>query len=592
MGMKELTFDRKMIRFITRALIFSTLIIIIVSGVSTVMSITNKSTQIAKNEVEAMAINTEDNFNQYNNLIWSVILNRHVQDYLSEEVDVYRYSADATSVLDNVCNMWGNVNFITIIRQDEKGQLIKGNAIPNWIINYKEVIKGDQDNAIPMGKSAMQMTFTKQYSTKGDYTLSIYYPLFSNLRIGKRLGTLCINLNDANLSQLLASSDNSKSFAVDTAFVHKDGRIISDTRREEIDTQFANSKFKDSGRTSMSSTELMINQKVKGWDFYYVTRISWWELLKDSVWTVLLLLVVLFIIIAFSVRLARQMVIKAYEPWGNVVQAMGEVSDGNLETRLEIVEADPDMRVVSKGFNSMMNQVIQLMEQIKEEQYQMDRIQMEALQSQIQPHFLYNTLDCIHWQAVASGNKEISALVKALASYYRICLSKGRDIITIGEELEYTRNYLYIQKMRYDEILDYEIIEDKSIEKAIIPKLTLQPLVENGIYHGIKMMNGKKGKIFIKAGGNEEQVYIDVIDEGAGMTEEEIREINEAVKVFDEEFGYGVRNVNRRIQLYYGEEYGLTYYLNPGGGVRVRVLLPNWYDRKGRRKFYDESTDS
>lgn len=590
--MKELTFDRKMIRFITRALILLTLIIIIVSGASTVMSITNKSTQIAKNEVEAMAINTEDNFNQYNNLIWSVILNRHIQDYLNEEEDIYQYSADATSVLDNVCNMWGNVNFITIIRYDEKGQLTKGNAIPNWIINYKEEIKRDQENAIPMGKSAMQMTFTKRYSTKGEYTLSIYYPLFSNLRIGKRLGTLCINLNDANLSQLLTSSDNSKSFAVDTAFVHKDGRIISDTRTEEIDTQFANSKFKDSGRTSMSAKELIINQKVKGWDFYYVTRISWWELLKDSVWTVLLLLVVLFIIIAFSVRLAKQMVTKAYEPWGNVVQAMGEVSHGNMETRLEIVESDPDMRVVREGFNSMMSQVIQLMEQIKEEQYQMDQIQMEALQSQIQPHFLYNTLDCIHWQAVASGNKEISEVVKALASYYRICLSKGRDIITIGEELEYTRNYLYIQKMRYDEILDYEIIEDKRIEKAIIPKLTLQPLVENGIYHGIKRMNGKKGKIFIKAGGDDQEVYLDVIDEGAGMTEEEIMEINKAVKIFDQEFGYGVRNVNRRIQLYYGEEYGLTYYLNPGGGVRVRVLLPNWYDRKGRRKFYDESTDS
>ncbi|MCP1102129.1 two-component system sensor histidine kinase YesM [Aequitasia blattaphilus] len=590
--MKELTFDRKMIRFITWAMLFSTVIILVVSAISTVMSITNKSTQIAKNEVEAMAVNTEDNFNQYNNLIWSVILDRHVQDYLSEEEDIYKYNNDATSVLDNVCNMWGNINFISILRQDEKGHLIKGNAIPNWIVNYREAMKKDQENAIPMGNSAMQMSFTKQFSMKGEYTLSIYYPLFSNLRIGKRLGTLCINVNDANLTQLIANTGSSKNFIVDTAFVHQDGNIISSTKEEELNTKLTGTQFKDEGQTSITGKGLIINQKLSGWDFYYVTRIEWWELLKDSLWTVVLLLAVLCLIIIFSVRIAKTMVTKAYEPWGNVVVAMGEVSSGNLDTRLEVLETDPDMRVVSQGFNAMMNQLIQLMDQIKEEQYQMDQIQMEALQSQIQPHFLYNTLDCIHWQAVISGNKDISELVKALANYYRICLSKGKDIITIGEEIEYTRNYLYIQKMRYDEILDYEIIEDKNVEKAIIPKLTLQPLVENGIYHGIKMMNGKRGKIIIKVGGNDQEVYIDVFDDGRGMTEQEIIEINEAVNTFDQEFGYGVRNVNRRIQLYYGKEYGLTYYKNMDRGVRVRVLLPNWYDRKGKRKFYDESTDS
>lgn len=590
--MKELTFDRKMIRFITWAMLFSTVIILVVSAISTVMSITNKSTQIAKNEVEAMAVNTEDNFNQYNNLIWSVILDRHVQDYLSEEEDIYKYNNDATSVLDNVCNMWGNINFISILRQDEKGHLIKGNAIPNWIVNYREAMKKDQENAIPMGNSAMQMSFTKQFSMKGEYTLSIYYPLFSNLRIGKRLGTLCINVNDANLTQLIANTGSSKNFIVDTAFVHQDGNIISSTKEEELNTKLTGTQFKDEGQTSITGKGLIINQKLSGWNFYYVTRIEWWELLKDSLWTVVLLLAVLCLIIIFSVRIAKTMVTKAYEPWGNVVVAMGEVSSGNLDTRLEVLETDPDMRVVSQGFNAMMNQLIQLMDQIKEEQYQMDQIQMEALQSQIQPHFLYNTLDCIHWQAVISGNKDISELVKALANYYRICLSKGKDIITIGEEIEYTRNYLYIQKMRYDEILDYEIIEDKNVEKAIIPKLTLQPLVENGIYHGIKMMNGKRGKIIIKVGGNDQEVYIDVFDDGRGMTEQEIIEINEAVNTFDQEFGYGVRNVNRRIQLYYGKEYGLTYYKNMDRGVRVRVLLPNWYDRKGKRKFYDESTDS
>ena len=105
--------------------------------------------------------------------------------------------------------------------------------------------------------------------------------------------------------------------------------------------------------------------------------------------------------------------------------------------------------------------------------------------------FLYNTLECIHWQAIAEGNKEISTMVKALAKYYRICLSKGHDVITIREEVEHIRNYMIIQNMRYDNIIGSEIVVESQVEESLIPKLTLQPLVENSIYHGMKVKRGK-----------------------------------------------------------------------------------------------------
>lgn len=189
-------------------------------------------------------------------------------------------------------------------------------------------------------------------------------------------------------------------------------------------------------------------------------------------------------------------------------------------------------------------------------------------------HFLYNTLECIHWQAIAEGNKEISTMVKALAKYYRICLSKGHDVITIREEVEHIRNYMIIQNMRYDNIIGSEIVVESQVEESLIPKLTLQPLVENSIYHGMKVKEGKTGTFYLTAYKNEDEVIIKVSDTGTGMSQEQIDEMNEQLSRYEDSFGYGVRNVNKRIELLFGEGYGLNYQKNDLGGVTVVIHLP------------------
>ena len=214
------------------------------------------------------------------------------------------------------------------------------------------------------------------------------------------------------------------------------------------------------------------------------------------------------------------------------------------------------------------------MQQVKLEQHQIEQIRFNSLQSQIQPHFLYNTLDCIHWQAVADGNQEISILVKALARYYRICLSKGHDVIPLKMEVEHVQNYLIIQNMRYDNIIGISIQVEENCKDAMIPKLTIQPLVENSIYHGIKIKEGKQGSISLSAVRKGETVQILIADTGTGMTKEQIAEMNQHLSEYDEGFGYGVRNVNKRIELLYGKEYGLHYVKNEFGGVTVEITLP------------------
>ncbi|MCD8230394.1 MAG: histidine kinase [Clostridiales bacterium] len=276
----------------------------------------------------------------------------------------------------------------------------------------------------------------------------------------------------------------------------------------------------------------------------------------------------------------RCMIDRSYQPLQKIMDVMDSVSQNHLDTRIETKDMGPDFEKVGSGFNDMMNEIQDLMNRLLKEQHQSDQIRFNALQSQIQPHFLYNTLDTIHWQAKMDGKQEMSDLVMILAKYYRICLSRGKDIIPLSTELEQISYYLQIQNTRFGDIITYETDVPKDLQNVKVPKLTLQPLVENSIYHGIRIKEGLKGVVCVKAGRTENGILIQVIDDGKGMREEQIRELNQSIQNFDEELGYGVRNVNRRIQLLFGEFYGLYYHANPDGGVIADILLPEEYEEE------------
>lgn len=285
-------------------------------------------------------------------------------------------------------------------------------------------------------------------------------------------------------------------------------------------------------------------------------------------------MVVTFLMTAFVIIILRKMLQSFYEPINRVVMAMDDVAEGKLDERIEIENMDADSQKLKDGFNSMMDEIDRLMEQVKLEQHQMEQIRFNALQAQIKPHFLYNTLECIHWQAVTDDNKEISVMVKAMAQFYRVCLSKGKEMITLDKELEHIHSYLIIQNMRYDNIVNLEEHIPEEYYNVKIPKMTLQPLVENAIYHGIRIKESGKGKIILSIRKEEDDIYLLLCDSGTGMSQEKIDEINQSISQHDETFGYGVRNVNKRIELMFGAEYGLRYFKNEHGGVTVEIHLP------------------
>jgi two-component system sensor histidine kinase YesM len=231
------------------------------------------------------------------------------------------------------------------------------------------------------------------------------------------------------------------------------------------------------------------------------------------------------------------------------------------------------------SFNIMIGKIRELLDAKVKEQENLKKSEFRALQAQINPHFLYNTLDAIVWMAEAKKTDQVVEIVSALSSFFRITLSKGKDWITIREEIEHVRSYLAIQKMRYRNILDYKIEVNPHVLDGTILKLTLQPLVENALYHGIKNKR-EGGVITVRARRkDEDKILLEVEDNGIGCTPYQLAQIQAKLadnsdEITFEKTGIGLENVNRRIKLYYGKQYGLSISSQYLTGTQVTLVIP------------------
>lgn len=283
-----------------------------------------------------------------------------------------------------------------------------------------------------------------------------------------------------------------------------------------------------------------------------------------------LIVTLIMALVAFSgaVQLAKYVT----RPLSKLELSVNEVEKGNLDANFEI-KGTYETEKFATSLGDMVSTVKQLMEQIVEDQEMIRTSELKALQSQINPHFLYNTLDSIVWIAEEAGNEQIKDITMALASYFRIVLSSGKDIIKVKEEVEHVRNYLVIQKMRY-ELLDYTIEIGENVESLYMPKLLLQPLVENAIYHGIKN-NPAGGLISISASIEKNNLVFKIRDNGRGLRPHELKNVFEAPKKQRiRHSGVALRNIKERIELYYGTSYGIEIDSVYRQGTTVTLTLP------------------
>lgn len=262
------------------------------------------------------------------------------------------------------------------------------------------------------------------------------------------------------------------------------------------------------------------------------------------------------------------------KPLKHLSEVTGAVANGDLEIRANISDG-AEVKQLGESFNVMIEKINELLQQVTGEQIRLRKAELELLQAQINPHFLYNTLDTIVWLAESGKQDMVVSMVGSLSDFFRTSLNQGKDIIRIREELVHVQSYLAIQQVRYQDILDYTIDVPEALFEGTIPKITLQPLVENALYHGIKNKRGG-GRISITGQRTEDGFILTVSDNGIGMSEERLNEVKKSLneKSLEETDIYGVYNVNERIKLAFGEKYGLQIESKYGEGTVISVMLP------------------
>lgn len=323
----------------------------------------------------------------------------------------------------------------------------------------------------------------------------------------------------------------------------------------------------------------VMEEVVQNYVLYEVNRTEGqYQVMRESFarWQVFSVLLILSAV-GFAVVAAWSLSKSIYTPIKKLHDVTTTITKNDLQALMTRDNVD-EITELGMSFNIMIGKIRELLNSKMKEQENLKKAEFRALQAQINPHFLYNTLDTIIWMAESKKTDDVVSLVTALSSFFRISLSKGMDWITIGEEIERIRSYLTIQKMRYRDILDFKIDVDEEVTENTILKLILQPLVENALYHGIKNKR-QGGTISIRVRQmNEDEILLEVEDDGIGFTPEKLAQLQAELADDSGEFklesGYGIGNVNKRIRLYYGSPYGVSIQSEYNSGTCVSLVIP------------------
>lgn len=441
---------------------------------------------------------------------------------------------------------------------------------------FSRAVKGEGDffftgprlQTLPSGQTGLVITFSQLIS-------------YGDMNRATSSAVLSIDLNFNSIREL--SEDANLAASGYIYFISNDGEIIYHPNQQEIDSgEFLEdlegvsdhvygtyiSQFAGHERLTVIQT---VNQT--RWRIVGVAMMD--EIMDDlgSFQTALLFISAVMIIISI---IATTIISKHItRPLRRLESEMRKVETGDFEVSLPRSHSI-EVESLSSSFRIMVARIKVLMKRIKATEEIKRQRELDALQAKINPHFLYNTLDSVIWMAETGDNHGVVKMVSALARLFRISIAKGHDVITLSEELLHVQNYLDIQSMRYKDKFTYSITIPPELENAPTIKLIVQPIVENSIYHGIKYLQ-EEGRIEIKAEAVDDGIKIIISDNGVGMKSETAAAIlnPDQENTVSSGNGIGLRNIDERIKLSYGEKYGLSIWSEPDEGTTVTILIPH-----------------
>ena len=416
------------------------------------------------------------------------------------------------------------------------------------------------DNSMPVLTSARMEEFSMDTDK---WVLSLSREIIGDCK--DNIGVLLIDFNYTEIEMILDDLNlGSKGYSF---ILNGDNEVVyhPDTRFFEDDTKRASLvELSEMSNNSMDREKLVHKYDIDGtdWTLIGVASLDGIKLIRQDMVVLMWILGSALLIIALGsgVIFSR----KVASPLADLEKAMAEVESGNLDQEIDI-RGSLETESIAGHYVSMIQHIRELMDEIMQKEKYLRTSELNVLQNQINPHFLYNTLDTIIWSAEFQDSEKVISITKALAKFFRLSLRGGSELSTVEDELEHVRQYLFIQKQRYEDKLNYTIESEDGLCDIQIPKLILQPIVENAIYHGIRNMESG-GLIKIAASGKDGDITFTVSDNGEGFDPEKVKENTKGS-------GVGQNNVDKRIKLYYGSEYGLNIKSIPGQGTTVTLHL-------------------
>ncbi|OCT15637.1 hypothetical protein A8709_16370 [Paenibacillus pectinilyticus] len=420
----------------------------------------------------------------------------------------------------------------------------------------------------------------RDYLTNGsDETIMTLGKRIVNIYTGQKLGLLVVNIKESALTaiyQKIGSLQDGSYFIVDDEAV-----VISSQHAEDVLQEVANPDMKRwitsnkhiVGPTSFEYEKtLVVSSEVPSFNWKLISMAPLQSLTADTRKITLLIVMLGIVCLIFALLGAGMLSQLIAKPIMGLTKYMKKVKEGSLDIEFQ-VNSEDEIGMLATGFNSMIRRIQELLSNINWEQKKKREYELALIQAQIKPHFLYNTLDVIYTLSEMGRTRDVQRTTKALADFYRAALSQGRETITIEEEIRNVKDYLSIQRIRYSDVFTFELDIQNDVLSGQIPKLTIQPLIENAIYHGLKT-KGSLGLLTVQGEIVDRKIKMVVRDDGVGMDPDRLKAIVKKTSSPQEAVGYGFRNVNDRIQLYYGEDYGLQIKSEQGQGTEVTLWLP------------------
>lgn len=514
-----------------------------------------------------------------------VISNQDIRKYAKMNKEELQMAGDSLLNLSEAfANLTNSKSYVLSINvYGDKGLQFESAGV-SWVNGN---LIQEYENKIPSdGSYILTPTYKRTYQMLGEcYVISMYRQLKDINNLSQRLGIIRIDVNEREINRVYRDIKLGNSGYVFIA--NKDGYILSHSDTGKLfkhignDPAFAASFSGKQGyyRKNIEGKDVLVTYYTSSdQNLVYIGVVPFDELTREAEISRRMMIVVILVglILAFIIVSIASM--KITEPINKLSRLMQKVEEGNMDVLVNINRKD-EIGTLGRSFNSMTRKLKTLIEEVYVNKLSRKEAELKALQAHINPHFLYNTLDVIYWSSRLENAPKTGEIVSALAKLFKLGLNKGNEITTVEKEVEHLKSYLVIQKVRYDEEPDIVIDVDPALYGCSIIKLILQPLVENALIHGIADLRERKGKIRITGIEYTDGILFEVTDNGVGMDETRIKEIFDGL--VEDKKGYGVKNVDERIKLYFGEQYGVSIYSVKGEGTRVEVRVPKVMGKAG-----------